>query len=297
MARCGVLAVLLLAAPGLGQEPAPSSAGPPALVNSGAPMRVPLNCPPEDLETLGLACPEEAPCPAFLELTSAEGVGSRLFLAGNIHTGAVTLYSILLASSDAGKTWTEAHARILNGSLDQIQFLDYLNGWIGGQLVQPMPHDPFLLKTTDGGATWRRYPIFSERRTGLIESFRFTSPSQGTLWIDRVSGAEAGARYELYESVTGGESWMLRQAVPRRPAATPPSAAGEPLWRLRVSGSPQVYLLEKNESGSWRAIASFLIPLGPCKVPAPAVRPEPPPELDFPETEAPKPSPAKSRRR
>jgi len=90
---------------------------------------------------------------------------------------------------------------------------------------------------------------------------------------------------------------MLRQAVPRRPAATPPSAAGEPLWRLRVSGSPQVYLLEKNESGSWRAIASFLIPLGQCKVPAPAVRPEPPPELDFPETEAPKPSPAKSRRR
>lgn len=260
-------------------------------------MRVPLSCPAEDLEALGLACTEDAPCPVFLELIAAEGVGSRLFLAGNIHTGAITLYSILLASSDAGKTWSEAHARILNGSLDQIQFLDYLNGWIAGQLVQPMPHDPFLLKTTDGGATWRRYPILLERRSGLIDFFRFTSPSQGTVWIDRVSGAEAGARYELYESVTGGESWTLRQAVPRRPESASKPASGELLWRLRVSGSPQAYLLEKNESGTWRTIASFLIPLGDCKVPAREIAPEPPPEPVFPEIEPAKPSPAKSRKR
>ena len=48
----------------------------------------------------------------FLELSNVEAAGNKIFLAGNLHTPTTTLYSILLATEDAGKTWIEPHPRI-----------------------------------------------------------------------------------------------------------------------------------------------------------------------------------------
>ena len=188
------------------------------LVNTGAPMRVELECDPSDLEALGLACPPASPCDAYLELSAVESAGARVFLMGNIHTDSVTIQSILLATSDSAKTWSEPYARVRGAALDRVQFFDSETGWIGGQVVQPLPRDPFLLKTSDGGATWRRYPVFSESRAGAVDRFRFDSRTSGLLWIDRGFSGETGGRYERYESATGGESWMLREAVNRPPA-------------------------------------------------------------------------------
>src|SRR5580692_2363441 len=82
---------------------------------------VPLEyaCPPEELEAFGLACSAEDPCPVFLELSSVEAVGAKLFVAGNLHTPSTTLYSVLLASEDGGKTWTEPVARMRAAALEQ----------------------------------------------------------------------------------------------------------------------------------------------------------------------------------
>jgi hypothetical protein len=41
-------------------------------------------------------------------VSAFELVGNQLFAAGNIHSAANTIYSILLASSDGGETWREA---------------------------------------------------------------------------------------------------------------------------------------------------------------------------------------------
>jgi photosystem II stability/assembly factor-like uncharacterized protein len=236
------------------------------LVNTGAALRVELECAPGDLEALGLACTPASPCDAYLELSAVESAGSRVFLLGNIHTDSVTMQSILLASSDSAKTWSEPYARVRGAALDRVQFFDNETGWIGGQVVQPLPRDPFLLKTTDGGATWRRYEIFSESRAGAVDWFRFDSKTSGLLWIDRGFSGEPGARHERYESATGGESWLLREAA-KVPPSEPGAQRTPTQWRLRPDGAAKAYRLERAAEGQWVAAASFLIPLGQCKSP------------------------------
>jgi hypothetical protein len=246
------------------------------LVNAGAPMRVALDCAPSGLEALGLACPPASPCDAYLELSAVESAGARVFVMGNIHTDSVTMQSILLAASDSAKSWSEPYVRVRGAALDRVQFLDADTGWIGGQVVQPLPRDPFLLKTSDGGATWRRYPVFAESRAGAVDGFRFDSKTSGWLWIDRGFSGEAGGRYERYESATGGESWMLRAAVTRNPSEPGPQRTPT-AWRLRPDSASGAYRLERAVDGKWLTAASFLISLGQCQT-QPGVLAEPLPE-------------------
>ena len=237
------------------------------LTNTGEPLRLPYQCTQEEAAAAGLHCSEDDPCDVYLEISAVEGVGARLFLAGNIHTGSLTLQSVLLASADAGKTWSEPFERIRRASLDRIQFFDYANGWISGQTVQPLPREPFFLITTDGGATWRRRPIFSESRIGAVDRFRFTSAANGTLWIDRSQSGEPGAAWERYETASGGESWTLREAV-ARPPASPAGSEGDDVWRVRPDAKTGAYKLERRTGSGWQLVAAFLISLGPCAPPA-----------------------------
>lgn len=241
----------------------------------------------------GLHCTPDAPCPVYLELTAVEAVGARLFLVGNIHTESVTLQSVALASADTGRTWNEPFDRIRGASLDGIQFFDYETGWISGEVVQPLPRDPFFLLTTDGGATWRRRPVFSENRPGAVERFRFDSRSDGTLWIDRSQSGETGALYERYESTTGGESWTLREALNRPPAAAPGDLARDPAWRLRPDQTTQSYRVERRVDSLWQPVAAFLIPAGECR---PSVRPLPEPPEPAPTPPAKPPGPPRKKR-
>src|ERR1700677_778035 len=147
------------------------------LENSGKPMRVLYECSADDTQAAGLGCSEEDPCPVYLELSNVEPMGGKIFVTGNLHTPMATLYSILLASEDAGTTWTERHPRTRYAGLDQIQFVDFQNGWISGANLQGAPRDPFLLVATEGGKTWREHPIFEETRVAAIERFSFDSPT------------------------------------------------------------------------------------------------------------------------
>jgi hypothetical protein len=235
------------------------------------PQRVALNCTEEDMNGVGLSCTSDAPCPVYLELSVVEPVGARIFLAGNLHTASVTLQSILLASADAGKTWSEPYERIRGAALDRIQFFDDSTGWVGGQTVQPLPRDPFFLLTTDGGATWRRRPVFAESRAGAVEWFRFDSRSSGALWIDRSQSGETGSLYERYESATGGESWMLREALNRPPPPDARAAERDTGWRLTPDQATQSYRLERRGEGQWHTVAAFSIPIGECQPAAPVI--------------------------
>ena len=44
-------------------------------------------------------------------------------------------------------------------AIDRIQFFDAETGWAAGEQLEPLPQDPFLLLTTDGGKSWRRRPM------------------------------------------------------------------------------------------------------------------------------------------
>ena len=254
------------------------------------PVRLAVQCTPEDVQQLDLECSAQQPCPLYLEIAAVEPIGNKLFVTGNLHTPTSTVSSILLASSDGGVTWSEPHERIRGAALEQIQFVDHDNGWIGGQNVQSTPRDPFLLITHDGGKTWQLRPIVDEpNRKGAIERFWFTSRTTGSLILDRMHAGESAARHELYESMTGGDSWsILRASADPIPLDAPAPEHRHPDWRVSAHAGTKSYRIESRESGTWRTIASFLIQPGECApVEATQVEAEPPQTMKAEEAPAP----------
>ena len=251
-------------------SPPPPPAAPPVLENQGKPMSLAFQCTPEDIDWAGLTCSAEDPCPVYLELSAVESVGQRIFAAGNIHSATVTLYSALLASDDAGQTWREAHPRIRGAGLDRIDFIDAESGWTTGQLLFPLPQDPFLLVTSDGGKTWRQRSIFSESREsrfGTIQQLSFSSRRDGTLIVDRGPGSD-GDRYEAFESSDGGDSWTIKQTS-TKPIPLKLPVAKPPEWRLRSDGPSQSFHVEHRQGERWVKVAAFSVKLGACKPPEP----------------------------
>jgi hypothetical protein len=273
-----IIATLLLA-----QAPVPTPESRPVLQNTGKPMRLNYTCTDDEILAAGLSCTSEEPCPVYLELSAVEPLGAKVFAAGNLHTPTTTLASVLVASDDGGNTWHEPHDRIRSAVVDHIQFLDLENGWASGQVLQTLPRDPFLLITTDGGRTWRRRTVFSESRVGAIEAFWFEDKSHGWMLIDRSRSGEQGSRYELYESMTGGENWMIREAGDRPLKLKRPVAARNSDWRLRTDAATKSYRIERRQGEKWTPVASFLVVAGSCKPSdRPVEEPKPPPEVEQP---------------
>ena len=189
-------------------------------------------------------------------------MGNKIFVTGNLHTPMATLYSVLLASEDNGATWSEPHPRERSSGLDQIQFVDFQNGWISGANLTGAPRDPFLLITSDGGKTWKEHPIFEETRVAAIESFWFDSATNGMLLID--ARLDNGKR-ELYETRTGGESWVIRQTSENPIRSPKEKQPGAPGWRVRTDAATHSYVIEKSENNRWQKVASFLVNIASCK--------------------------------
>jgi hypothetical protein len=275
--RLRFLLPVLLALVGIGAPQDPQQAqetlppvtppAPPVLNNTGKPMLLPFQCTAEDIQSAGFSCSEEAPCPVYLELGAAAGSGSKYYVAGNIHSDAVTLYSVLLGSDDAGHTWREIQQRIRAAGLDHLQFIDAETGWAGGQQLFPLPQEPFVLATTDGGKSWRQEPIFGENADyhyGSIQEMYFASKTSGSVVVDRSSGGDAGP-FALYESNDGGASWTIKEQTskPLHVKGAPPPDAD---WRVRVEAATKSFLVERRQGERWTPAASFSVNLGFCKL-------------------------------
>jgi hypothetical protein len=236
----------------------------PLLLAAEDPARIEYACPPEDVEKFGLTCSDAEPCEVFLELASVEGVGSTLFLSGNLHTVTTTLYGVLLSSSDGGKTWTEPNPRIPASTLDQVQFPDFQRGWVSGVNLEPLARDPFFLITADGGKTWRRRALFSETRYGSIQQFWFDSAKAGELILERAQGASKV--YEVYETANGGDTWTIRESgnskMPKLAKAPPKENAA---WRVRTDAASKMHRIEKRNTRGWELAASLPVRAGVCK--------------------------------
>lgn len=274
--RLILLAAVLTVA---GQTP---PAAKPSYAYGGKPIVLDQECGSRQIEDLGLVCTEDEPCPIYLELSGIETAGSKVFLAGNFHTEAAILASLLLASEDEGRTYQEAHARLPNALLDQVQFVDFQTGFVSGNVAGSLAKDPFFLKTSDGGKTWRQLAVFEDGGFGVIGSFHFTSATQGTLTIE---GPRGRGRYRRMETLTGGESWMTRELLDQPPAkeraARGSAAAGAPAdWRVRGDSAAKALRVERRESGKWTTVTVFALRAGACK-------PDPPkpaePEKDPPQ--------------
>jgi hypothetical protein len=261
-----------------GQPADAPAANPAALENLGKPMTVKAACTVEMVNDLGLSCSVDEPCAIYLELSDVSAVADRLVVSGNLHTSTTTLESILLSSDNGGKTWVEPHARIPMAVLDRVQFFDFELGWINGHILQPTPKDAFFLITSDGGKTWRKRPIMGESSPGAVQHFWFDSRTHGLMLIERPP-SDDGMRHELWESMTGGDSWNVRQVDAKpipvaRPSASPPS------WRIRSDSKTQAHRIERQAGARWESVASFSVSAGECK-------PAPPPATEVPAIEVP----------
>jgi len=241
----------------------------PVLTNSGKPMLLPFRCSEDDIHWAGLSCTEEEPCPVFLELSAAEQGGNRIVTVGNIHTESVTLYSVLLTSDDGGRTWSEAHERIRGSGLDRIQFFGADRGWALGQELFPIPQDPFLLVTTDGGKTWQKKSIFSEaseNHYGSIVQFAFAAKNEASLVIDR-GRSSPDDRYVLFESPDGGENWDVKQES-TKPLQLKNPAIPSGDWRIRADAPSKSFQVEHRQSARWVPVGAFSVKLDACKPPS-----------------------------
>ena len=247
--------------------PPAAEAPPPVLTNNGKPILLPFECTRDDVGSAGFSCSEDAPCPVYLELSAAAGAGNNYFVAGDIHSDSVTLYSVLLGSEDAGHTWHELFKRIRAAGLDHLQFLDAQTGWAGGEQLFPLPQDPFVMVTTDGGKTWRGQPIFGENSDyhfGSLQEMFFSSKTTGAVVVDRSSGGDPGP-FGLYETNDGGASWNIKDqnAKPLHVKGAPPPDAD---WRVRVDAATKAFRVEQRQGQTWASRASFAVNIGFCKL-------------------------------
>ncbi len=275
-------AVLLALLAGAGGSAQTENAEEKVLTYAGSPLAVPAGCTTDDMASFGLVCPPDRPCPVYLELTSVGSSGGKLFLAGNLHSESVTMYSILLASADGGLTWTEPHERVPRAGLDRVVFFDEKHGWAAGHVLNGQPRDPFFLLTSDGGRFWRRRDVYDDTRHAVIEDFWFDSERSGVLLIDRLAGS-GEARYERYETMTGAESWMIREVssqpirVRRRPVRNV-----EASWRIVPREETKAWLVQRRDPAGWVTVSEFQIEPGVCVEPR-EVLAEAEPEPDQPE--------------
>ncbi len=235
----------------------------PVFTYEGKPITLPYKCSVEDIRWAGLTCSEDEPCPIYLELSSAEAVGGHVFAAGNIHSDAVTLYSVLLSSADGGHSWQFGPESVRGAGLDRIQFLDALTGWVGGQTLFPIPQDPFFLLTSDGGNTWRMKPVFTDNHFGSIQQFAFDSKSTGALIVDNGPGSDL-ERYARFETSDGGETWAIKEQN-KKPLQLKRPAAPAPTWRVRADAATRSYRIEHRVGNQWTAAAAFSVKLPSCK--------------------------------
>lgn len=220
-------------------------------------------CTAGDADKFGLTCSEDDPCDVFLDLASAEGVGSSILAVGNLHTQTTTLYGIVLMSSDGGKTWSEPNPRIASVALDQVQFPDFQRGYISGVTVEPLARDPFFLVTADGGKTWRRRPLFNETRYGSIQQFWFDSAKNGELIFESSQGATTV--YETYQTSNGGDTWTIKESGTKAPRLAQAPSGNNATWRVRAYAASKTYRIERRDARSWETVASFPLRAGVCK--------------------------------
>jgi hypothetical protein len=260
-----VSAVLLAQDLPTGGAPPPATpAQPPAPVfeYEGKPITLPFHCSLDDIRWAGMTCSEDEPCPIYLELSSAEAVGERVFAAGNIHSDAVTLYSVLLSSGDGGHTWQATPDSMRGAGLDRIQFIDALTGWVGGETLFPLPQDPFFLMTSDGGKSWRLKPIFDDNHYGSIQQFAFDSKTGGAVIVDNGTGGDT-ERYSRFETTDGGETWSIKEQSKKLLQLK--RAAANPVWRVRADAATRSYRIEHRAGSQWSAVAAFSVKLPACK--------------------------------
>ena len=159
---------------------------------------------------------------------------------------AVGSKGVLLRTEDGGARWT-ARPRPSEDALQDVFFTDEAHGWIVCErsIYAPMRKDEartYLLKTTDGGESWRRVDVLAGADVDIVLArVRFADSEHG--WVFGEMGA-------LYVTADGGSTWTRRR-VPTRHLLLGASFIDAQQGWLAGAGST---LLQTSDGGaSWHA--------------------------------------------
>ena len=110
---------------------------------------------------------------------------------------------LILATRDAGKTWTVQHQRS-EAIHYSVCFANDKKGWVFGGTIEPYSHrsSGIVLTTIDGGRNWQQVPCKLPRLTGSQWLGNDHLLAWGD-WSDLYQSA-------LFESIDGGETWNSR---------------------------------------------------------------------------------------
>ena len=110
-------------------------------------------------------------------------------------------------TSDGGRTWKRSAVPDVK-SIDKIFFITPEVGWIAGtnELSEDLNGSvAFVLRTTDGGQSWKSSEVPSDRGVANIRSLFFLNASDG--WLITWHFNNEGTR--LFRTTDGGKTWRL----------------------------------------------------------------------------------------
>ncbi len=163
-----------------------------------------------------------------LLLLDAAQAGERLIAVGE--------RGHIVISDDNGKAWQQV-ASPTQATLTSLYFLDAKNGWAVG-------HDSVILKSTDGGASWRLVFSAPDLKKPLLK-----------VWFsDARHGFALGAYGLFLQTNDGGASWQQRTIVEgdKHLNALTAQAGG----KLFIAGEAGLLLRSDDQGQTWQALPS-----------------------------------------
>src|SRR5262249_27510449 len=145
-----------------------------------------------------------------------------------------TLRSLLLRTSDGGKSWREVMPPVRGSELTDVVFSDARHGWALAMWTVEGPGEVVLFGSQDGGLTWRRVAEIPKRDDddGWPARIAFTSAAHGEIDMVYENDSEASTIDNILYDVdtlvsdNGGRTWkVLRQrTVKESDLATSPAS-------------------------------------------------------------------------
>jgi photosystem II stability/assembly factor-like uncharacterized protein len=131
-------------------------------------------------------------------------------------SGAITIWFTNNGGSMGPRTHMQLPGRIRGGSIQSLQFVNAKVGWLmvtGSGAAGSIGHE--LLRTTNGGATWRRieYNYIGQQSPHAIGACDFVAnvTFAGTRdgWSTGICGAATGI-HSVYRTTDGGRTWFVK---------------------------------------------------------------------------------------
>jgi len=115
--------------------------------------------------------------------------------------------AVLLTSRDLGRSWTSQDLSALTGMILDVKFVDERTGFIcGAGSADTRAATAVILKTSDGGETWRRVHV-GTRPFEITWKTAWPSRQVGYVTIQSYDPDKAKAQRYVAKTVDGGETW------------------------------------------------------------------------------------------